>query len=121
GMMERFEVWEASNFHPELQAKFPEIRSYVGIGIDDPYAYLRFSLSPQGIQTMTLRSGQSEFIEPYTEDNSRYIVFNSKKHREFGAQAFECTTEETTALSNDLKDLAGQNSGKSSAGVFKTF
>ncbi|MBW7870955.1 MAG: T9SS type A sorting domain-containing protein [Flavobacteriia bacterium] len=121
GMMERFEVWEASNFQPELQAKFPDIRSYIGIGIDDPTAYLRFSLSPQGIQTMTLRAGQSEFIEPYTEDNSRYIVFNSKKHRELGAQAFECTTEETTALSNELMDLVDQNSGKSSAGVFKTF
>lgn len=121
GMMERFEVWEASNFQPELQAKFPDIRSYIGIGIDDPNAYLRFSLSPQGIQTMTLRGGQSEFIEPYTVDNSRYIVFNSKKHRELGAQAFECTTEETTALSNDLMDLVDQNPKKSSAGVFKTF
>lgn len=121
GMMERFEVWEASNFQPELQAKFPDIRSYIGVGIDDPNAYLRFSLSPQGIQTMTLRAGQSEFIEPYTVDNSRYIVFNSKKHRELGAQAFECTTEETTALSNELMDLVDNDTQKSSAGVFKTF
>jgi hypothetical protein len=121
GNMEKFEVWEASNFEPELQAKFPDIRSFVGVGIDDPYAYLRFSLSPQGIQTMTLRPGQSEFIEPYTVDNSRYIVFNSKSHRAVGAQAFECTTDETTALSNELMDLTQQNQEKSSVGVFKTF
>lgn len=121
GKMEQFEVWEASNFTPELQSKFPEIKSYVGKGIDDPYAYLRFSLSPQGIQTMTLRAGQSEFIEPYTTDNSRYIVFNSKVHRALGAQAFECTTEDTSALSNDLMNMVGENTGKSSAGVFKTF
>lgn len=120
GKMESFEVWEASNFEPELQAKFPEIRSYIGIGLDDPYAYLRFSLSPQGIQTMTLRPGSSEFIEPYTVDNSAYIVFNSKEHRQKGALAFECTTDETSALSNELMDLVGSTE-KSSAGVFKTF
>lgn len=121
GQMETFEVWEASNFAPELQAKFPEIRSYVGIGKDDPQAYLRFSLSQNGIQTMTLRGGKSEFIEPYTADYSRYIVFDSKSHRQKGAQAFECTTSETSALSNELEALVGEDTGKSSAGVFKTF
>jgi len=78
GELEKFEVWEASNFSPALQAKFPEIRAYAGIGIDDPNAYLRFSLSPAGIQTMVLRAGTSEFIEPYTVDGSKYIVFDSK-------------------------------------------
>lgn len=124
GNMEKFEVWEASNFHPDLQAKFPDIRSYVGIGIDDPYAYLRFSLSPEGIQTMTLRPGKSEFIEPYTEDKSRYIVFDSKKHRAHGAQAWECSTPETSALTTEMSELVnnGQgNTNKSNAGVFKTF
>lgn len=120
GEMETFEVWEASNFAPGLQAKFPDIRSYVGIGKDDKQAYLRFSLSPQGIQTMTLRAGKSEFIEPYTVDNNRYIVFDSKTHRQLGKQAFECTTEETSALSNELEDLVG-DTNKSGAGVFKTF
>lgn len=38
GKMERFEVFEASNFEADLQAQYPNIRSYVGIGIDDKYA-----------------------------------------------------------------------------------
>lgn len=121
GKMEKFQVWEASNFAPELQAKFPEIRSYIGIGIDDPLAYLRFSLSPQGIQTMTLRAGESEFIEPYTTDHSRYIVFNSKKHRTQGNLAWECSTPDADALSNEVMDLVNGNTDKSSVGVFKTF
>jgi hypothetical protein len=119
GDLERYEVWEASNFTPALQAKFPEIRAYVGIGIDDPNAYLRFSMSPKGIQTMTLRAGNSEFIEPYTVDNNTYIVFNSKAHRNEGEIPFECSTPETSALVNDSEDLILSN--KSSTGVFKTF
>ncbi|MFA7449048.1 MAG: reprolysin-like metallopeptidase [Weeksellaceae bacterium] len=119
GKMEKFEVWEASNFTPTLQAKFPEIRAYVGIGIDDPNAYLRFGLSPQGISTMTLRAGKSEFIEPYTVDGNTYIVFNSKSHRNSGEIPFECKTDDTAALSTELGDIASGN--KASNGVFKTF
>lgn len=119
GNLEKFEVWEASNFTPELQAKFPDIRAYVGIGIDDPSAYLRFSYSPKGISSMTLRSGKSEFIEPYTTDDSVFAVFDSKAHRNQGEVPFECKTPESTALTNDINDLA--TSQLSSAGVFKTF
>ncbi|MFA5619526.1 MAG: reprolysin-like metallopeptidase [Weeksellaceae bacterium] len=119
GDMEQFEVWEASNFTPELQSKFPNIRSYIGKGINDPQAYLRFSLSQFGISSMTLRAGGSEFIEAYTTDYSKFIVFNSKSHRNAGEMPFECSTPETTALSNDLNDL--MNTNKSSIGVFKTF
>lgn len=119
GKMERFQVWESSNFTPTLQAKFPEIRSYIGIGVDDPTAYLRFSLSPsKGISTMTLRAGKSEFIEQYTVDG-KYIVFDSKAHRTQGEIPFECSTPETSALVNDSQELVSSN--KSSAGVFKTF
>ncbi len=32
GNIENFEVFEASNFEPELQAQFPEIRAYSGRG-----------------------------------------------------------------------------------------
>ncbi|SMC63193.1 zinc-dependent metalloprotease [Moheibacter sediminis] len=119
GKTEKFQVWEASNFAPALQAKFPEIKSYIGIGVDDPTAYLRFSLSPsKGISSMILKAGKSEFIERYTEDG-KYIVFDSKSHRDQGEIPFECSTPETSALANDSQELV--NSNRSSAGVFKTF
>ena len=64
GGLERFEVYEASNFEPALQARFPQIRAYSGRGIDDKYSMLKLSISPQGIQTMTFRTDkENEFIE----------------------------------------------------------
>src|SRR5690606_37941794 len=56
GGMERYEVFEASNFEPGLQSQFPEIRSYSGKGIDDPMATLRMSIDPKGIQGMIFRT-----------------------------------------------------------------
>lgn len=43
GRIERFVIWEASNFTPETQAKFPALRSYVGKSLEDSNAYLRLS------------------------------------------------------------------------------
>jgi hypothetical protein len=80
GQIEQFEVVEASNFEPALQAQFPEIRAFSGRGITDPYATLKLSLSPQGIQTMVFRTGrENEFIEPYSRDHTVYAVFRSQR------------------------------------------
>lgn len=79
GVLERFMVWESSNFDPELQAKYPEIRAYIGTGLDDKTAKIHFSVAPIGVQTMVLRSGKtSEFIEQNPENKSEYVLFTSK-------------------------------------------
>ena len=35
GDMQKFQIFEASVMHPELQARYPDIRSFVGIGINN--------------------------------------------------------------------------------------
>ncbi|MDN3678257.1 zinc-dependent metalloprotease family protein [Flavobacterium paronense] len=105
GDLEKFQVWESSNFEPALQAKYPEIRAYVGKGITDPSAVLNFSLSPRGIQTMVFRADiGTEFIEPYTKDSSVYVIFDSAT-RTKGKLPFTCSTEDimiNQSLSNKL-------------------
>jgi hypothetical protein len=74
-VLEKFLVWESSNFEPELQAKYPDIRAYAGVGITDPTASLNFSLSSQGMQTMILRAESgSEFIEASEDSASLYVL-----------------------------------------------
>ncbi|KMQ60311.1 hypothetical protein ACM46_17200 [Chryseobacterium angstadtii] len=92
GKLEKFQVWEFSNMAPELQAKYPDIKSYVGTGIEDPSAVLRFSLSPVSFSSMITRSGITEFIEPYTEDRKVYAVFDSNAKRNQEKEPFECST-----------------------------
>jgi hypothetical protein len=101
GDIEQFEVYEASNFEPDLQAKFPEIRAYSGKGITDQHATVKLSISPQGIQTMIFRTGmENEFIEPYSSDHRVYSVYRS--HRDKGKLPWTCTTEEKQ-LSSTIK------------------
>jgi hypothetical protein len=118
GNMEQFEVFEASNFEPALQAQFPEIRAFSGKGITDKYATLKLSISPQGIQTMVFRTDkENEFIEPYSNDHSVYAVF--KSHREKGNLPWTCTTDEKQ-MASDIKSQIVPDASGSSTGQLKT-
>ncbi|HNJ28865.1 MAG TPA: zinc-dependent metalloprotease family protein [Ferruginibacter sp.] len=120
GKIEQFEVYEASNFDPRLQARFPEIRAFSGKGITDRTAYLKLSISPQGIQTMIFRTEtQNEFIEPYSVDHTVYAVFKSQRDK--GKLPWACSTEEKQYSSDLQKQIApSSNIVGSSAGELKT-
>jgi hypothetical protein len=119
GSAERYEVFEASNFSPALQARFPEIRSYAGHGIDNPTAHLRMSVAPAGIQTMVIKAdSKAEFIEPYTTNAAVYAIFQSGDKRDKGRLPWSCTTREDASLMNAAGKLA-ERSAQSSARVFK--
>jgi Metallo-peptidase family M12B Reprolysin-like/Secretion system C-terminal sorting domain/Proprotein convertase P-domain len=82
GILEKFLVQENSNFEPQLQAKYPEIRAYSGIGKNDKNATIYFSMAPDGIQTMVLRTdSESEFIEKQEADKAVYLLFDSKSRK----------------------------------------
>ncbi len=118
GALEEFEVFEASNFEPALQALFPSIRAFSGKGITDKSATLKISISLQGIQTMIFRTEkENEFIEPYSKDHTVYAVFKSQ--REKGKLPWTCSTDDHKLVSNLS---VGQHTGRieSNDGTLKT-
>ncbi|WP_185290371.1 reprolysin-like metallopeptidase [Chryseobacterium lactis] len=91
GRMENFKVRENSNFAPELAAKYPDIKSYVGQGLDDPNSTVYFSVSPLGLSSMEIYGDKSAvFIEPYAKDLSTYVVYK-KSDKKDDLSKFECT------------------------------
>lgn len=119
GRLEQFEVYEASNFEPDLQARFPEIRAYSGKGITDRYATLKLSLSPQGIQTMVFRTEkENEFIEPFSQDHSIYAVFKSQ--REKGKLPWTCSTDDKQMAADIRAKVLHSTLPNSSTGELKT-
>jgi hypothetical protein len=120
GNIEFYEVYEDSNFEPDLQAQFPEIRAYSGRGITDRYATLKLSISPQGIQTMVFRTdNDNEFMEPYSSDHNTYAVY--KAHRDRGDLPWACDTNDRDSLSDLHSQLKSRNLvPESTAGEVKT-
>ncbi|WP_390456350.1 reprolysin-like metallopeptidase, partial [Chryseobacterium sp. Alg-005] len=90
GKMESFKVRENSNFTPELAAKYPDIKSYIGQGLEDPNSTIYFSISSLGLSSMEIYGDRSAiFIEPYTKDLSTYIVYK-KSDKKDDLSKFEC-------------------------------
>jgi len=120
GSLERFEVFEASNFDAALQAQFPQIRAYAGKGLDDKSAVLRLSSAPSGFSGMILRSGKkSEFIENYSEDGKTYAVFHSS--RDNGGLPWECSTDEAAIISKAARQADETQAPASNSGELLTF
>ena len=90
GQLESYRILESSNMDAELASKYPEIKSYVGQGIENPTSTIYFSLSPLGFQSMIIKADQSAvFIEPYTKDLKTYSVFR-KTDKIASLNKFEC-------------------------------
>lgn len=91
GTMEQFRIFENSNMDPDLAARYPEIKSYIGIGINNPTASAYISTSPLGFKSMVLNPGKpAVFIEPFSQDLQTYTVY-TKADKRTAFSKFECT------------------------------
>ena len=120
GTFQQFEVTESSIMQPELAAKFPDIKTYKAIGVDDKTATMRFSITQNGLHGFSL-SGQrsSEFIDPQTVAGDTYMVYN-RTALGIDAQDFECLTEDNINLESLKSDTASQRSNTDDS-VLRTF
>lgn len=112
-------VQEASVMEPELQAKFPEIRSYVGWQKNHPENSIRFSVTPQtGISVMYFDNWEISYLDTYAKDHSSFILYK-RKDLPKNDRLFECHVE------NELDNLKNNGSTNKaplvSDGQFRTY
>ncbi|MDZ4796413.1 MAG: zinc-dependent metalloprotease family protein [Bacteroidota bacterium] len=119
GTIEVFEIFEASNFVPELQARFPQIRAFSGRGITDKGATLKLSYAPNWVQTMVFRANgeANEYIEPYSQDGKAVAVFKSQRSK--GGLPWVCSTPDAN-LAQSLNNRVYTNGIESNTGQLKT-
>lgn len=79
GRTARFRVWESSIQEPGLEAKFPEIKTFAGQGIDDPYASIRLDYGPRGFHAQVLTINGSYYIDPYAVGHTGDLISYFKK------------------------------------------
>ncbi|NIF07313.1 T9SS type A sorting domain-containing protein [Chryseobacterium sp. Tr-659] len=102
GKIEKFAVYSDPVMEKSVADKY-QLGSYMGVGVDDPSKYLRLSTAPSEMQSMIIKDGKFQFIEPISTDKQVYGVFYKTKRTE-GEHGFECSTEEKT-LKKDIQAL----------------
>jgi hypothetical protein len=83
GTTGRFAVYETQIMAPELAAKFPEIKTWSGQGLDEPAATIHIDKTLQGSHAMVLSPTTGRvFIDPYSNaDNTTHISYFAKDLR----------------------------------------
>lgn len=76
GTFLRFKFVDSPIMEDGLAVQFPEIKTYMGQGIDDPYSSVRFDITPLGFHAMIFSERGTVFIDPYAKgDNFNYISY----------------------------------------------
>lgn len=101
GKMEKFAVYSFPVVVKELADQY-QLGSYVGVGIDDPSKFLRFSLAPNDFQSMIISNKGSEFIEPANAAKTIYGVHPKTGKDKTG---FVCSTKESDKERDEIKHL----------------
>ncbi|CAA7387510.1 reprolysin-like metallopeptidase [Chryseobacterium fistulae] len=124
--IEKFAVYSFPVVAKELAEQY-QLGSYVGIGIDDPSKYLRFSTSPNDFQSMIIKEGIYQFIDSQNTEKTIYRL-HSKSGK--SKNVFSCSTDESLLAKKQLKELLENGTSftnqvtdfsKSSDRKFRTF
>ena len=103
GEFARFRVRESSMMTPALAADRPYIKSYLGQGIDDPTAVIRFSVTPSGLSAIIKGIDGITHIRGREANltNSEYIAYHD--HHIIADDPYECVSQNMF----DLTDAPG--------------
>jgi Metallo-peptidase family M12B Reprolysin-like len=105
GKFMRFRISESSVMEDELQAEFPEIRTYTGVATDDLTANLKMDFTPHGFHALVLKPAESIYIDPYAKDDvDNYISYN-KSDFEKEDKSFSCLVSNDVPNALEKKQL----------------
>ncbi len=76
GSFERFRLSLTDVVPPVLAARYPEVTTFAGVGIDTPTAWGRFDWGPLGFHGYVQREGQTIYVNPQDAAGDSYISFN---------------------------------------------
>jgi hypothetical protein len=91
GTMHRFAVVESSILSPELQMTRPNIRTYLGQGLDDGSATVRFGLTVRGFHAMVFFPDRTVAIQRVDDSNSVDYVSYFSRDFKMNPGDFACT------------------------------
>jgi hypothetical protein len=77
----RFQLQESPLMEPALAKRFPEIKTYVGQGIDDPTANVRIDVTPAGFHAIILSASGQVYVDPYWRDSDvTYVAYRKSEY-----------------------------------------
>ena len=98
---QRFSIVETPTMEPRLAVRFPDIKTYSGIGVDDPHSKIYLDITPTGLHAMILSPSGSVYIDPYFKESNEFYTsyytrdFKSEKTEQWSCQVRDRSSEYT--------------------------
>ena len=131
-----FRVVEAPVMAPGLQARYPEMRTYFGRGVESRGTMARISSTPEGFHALVLGKGGTMLVDPMQAgDAERYMVYRKRDYVPDQARALEAFGDEavldeagagdpidvTTARPDNGEELRTYRLAMAATGEYTTF
>jgi len=97
GSFEDFMVYESPVMAEKLSAKYPNIKSYKGVSINDPGTNVRFDFGRSGFHAAIHTPHEVFYIDPFSRTStSEYVVYDVQDHlKVLNIDAPLCGTEDS--------------------------
>ena len=109
GGVQQFRIVQTSVMAPGLAAKYPGIKTYIGRGITDASATIRFDVTPAGFHAMVTSGNKpTYYINPLDGNNKVYIV-NARNPKD-KSNGFTCGVDKSLlpgGLTNKSSTITG--------------
>ena len=119
GSLQHFRIEETPTMHADLQAKYPNIRSFVGFGIENRIATMRCEYSQNGFSAMILAEGKTLFVDPFAKGNTEYYIAYDKRDF-FSDKKMNCEVTDHADYP-DLEKGFNQDSERTGDGKLRTY
>lgn len=105
----QFRFLETPLMQPEMAVRYPEVRTYSGVSVNDPRVTLKFDLTPAGFHAMVLGLAEGDaFIDPVRMGNGvehqAYWKHDLAPFRNNGAMA--CTYDQVNDVPHAMQQTA---------------
>lgn len=106
GTEERFKVVEYSMMEDELAAAFPNIKTYIGVGVKNPLLTVRFDYTSHGLRAVLRLENEMVYIDPVDKDNTSNSICYYRRDL-INEEAHTClAAEELTEEHNVTENIA---------------
>ncbi|UGS23827.1 zinc-dependent metalloprotease [Flavobacterium channae] len=120
GELSKFRVYESPIMEKGLADRYPDIKSYSAIGIDNPTVRLRFSVTLFGLHVMSTSGDEGTYyIDTYTKDLNNYIVYNRKDLST--VRTFACHFQDNHEEIAEQNRSAVENQVMATDGMFRQY
>ncbi len=96
GSVQVFRIFSSNVMHPDLQAKYPEIKTYAGYDPQNPAVWVHLDLGPKGFHAMITAPGKDiSYIDPVDRATGKgpYLMYKKADYPSEGKEPFLCLTE----------------------------